>query len=194
MENNGKMIAIVIAIIALVGLGGWLLMRDDNTDTGSSNTTSSQTENTSNGTMDGDSQNVVEIASGDEQFSTLVAAVKAAGLVETLSGSGPFTVFAPTNAAFDKLPAGTVDNLLKPENIDQLKSILTYHVIPAKAMSTDLSDGQEITTVQGGKLTVKIANGEVTLTDAKGGVSKVAKADIAARNGVVHVIDTVVMP
>lgn len=191
MESQGKMIAIVVAVIAVLGVGGWLLMKDDNKDT--KTTSSSQTQKeTSN--MKKETPNIVGVASSDDQFSTLVAAVKAAGLVDTLSGEGPFTVFAPTNAAFDKLPAGTLDDLLKPENVEKLKTILTYHVVPAKAMSTDLSNGQEITTVQGGKLTVKIANGEVTLTDAMGGVSKVVKADVPASNGVIHVIDTVVMP
>lgn len=192
MESNSKMIIIVIAIIAVLGVGGFVLAnRDDGKE--ATNTTTSQTK-TEEATQKQTESNIVEIAAGDTQFSTLVAAVKAAGLAETLSGTGPFTVFAPTNAAFDKLPAGTVDSLLKPESLDTLKSILTYHVVPAAAMSSDLKDGQELTTVQGAILTVGIKDGVVTLTDAKGGVSTVTKADIKASNGYIHVIDTVVMP
>ncbi len=190
MQSKSNMAIVVVIIVALLGGGAYLMMKDDNKDSKKS----SQTSQTTQKEDSIEAKNIVEFAASDSQFSTLVAAVKAAGLVETLSGEGPFTVFAPTNTAFDKLPAGTVDTLLKPENVDQLKGILTYHVVASKAMSSDLSDGQELTTVQGEKLKVSIANGEVTLTDAKGGVSKVAKADIAAKNGVIHVIDTVVMP
>lgn len=190
-KSKGSVIAVVVVIAVLVG-GGILLATRNNDKDSSNKTNSSQTSQEK--TTPAESKNIVETAIADEQFSTLVTAVKAAGLVETLSGEGPFTVFAPTNDAFAKLPAGTVDTLLKPENVEQLKSILTYHVVATKALSSDLTDGQEITTVQGAKLTVGIANGEVTLTDAKGGVSKVVKADIEAKNGVIHVIDTVVMP
>ena len=167
-----------------------MLMNNDKDDK-KMDTAQSQTSESDEAKPD---QNIVEIASADSQFSTLVAAVKAAGLAETLSGTGPFTVFAPTNDAFNKLPEGTVASLLEPANIETLKSILTYHVVPAAAMSADLKDGQTLTTVQGGTLTVGIMDGVVSLTDAKGGVSKVVKADISASNGVVHVIDTVVMP
>ncbi len=193
MENNSKTIIIVVAVLAILGIGGWTLMsNNDNTkDAKPAAQSQSQTSDTSDMK---ETKNIVEIASADSQFSTLVTAVKAAGLVETLSGEGPFTVFAPTNDAFAKLPAGTLDSLLKPENVEQLKSILTYHVVASKAMSSDLSDGQTITTVQGGTLTVKINGSDVTLTDAKGNVSKVVKTDIPASNGVIHVIDTVVLP
>ncbi len=133
-------------------------------------------------------QDIVAIAAANEDFSTLVAAVKAAGLVETLQGDGPFTVFAPTNAAFAALPDGTVEMLLKPENKDKLTAILTYHVIPAKVMAADVSTG-EVATVQGGKVAVKVADGKVTVDDAK-----VVKTDIVASNGVIHVIDKVIMP
>jgi len=193
MESNGKMIAIVVAVVAVLGIGGWAILGNKDDKKSDSNTNTSQSETTKTDQMKSE-KNIVEVASADSNFSTLVTAVKAAGLVDTLSGEGPFTVFAPTNDAFNKLPAGTLDTLLKPENVDQLKSILTYHVVAAKAMSSDLSDGQELTTVQGAKLKIGISGGEVTLTDAKGNVSKVTKADIAASNGVIHVIDTVVMP
>lgn len=192
MENNKGVIA-VIAVVVLLGGGIFLATRGNDGDDKKAPQTS-QTAQTEKETMKEEAKNIVEIASSDEQFSTLVAAVKAAGLAETLSGEGPFTVFAPTNAAFDKLPAGTVDSLLKPESLETLKGILTYHVVPAAAMSSDLTDGQELTTVQGGILKVGSSGGTVTLTDAKGGVSTVTKADIKASNGYIHVIDTVVMP
>jgi uncharacterized surface protein with fasciclin (FAS1) repeats len=133
-------------------------------------------------------QNIVEIAVGNENFTTLVAAVTAAGLVETLSGKGPFTVFAPTNAAFAKLPAGTVEELVKPENKAKLAAILTYHVVAAKVMSTDLTEGQKATTVNGQKITVSLVGG------ASINGAKVVTADLEASNGVIHVIDTVILP
>lgn len=137
---------------------------------------------------------IVDIASGNPNFSTLVAALSAAGLVETLRGDGPFTVFAPTNAAFDALPAGTVDTLLQPENVDQLRSILTYHVVPGAYQSSDLL---------GQRLDVATVNGKTLRVDATGGKyettvrvndANVINADILASNGVIHVIDKVLMP
>jgi uncharacterized surface protein with fasciclin (FAS1) repeats len=136
----------------------------------------------------GHGMNIVETAVGAGTFTTLVAAVEAAGLVETLSGEGPFTVFAPTDDAFAALPEGTVESLLLPENRDQLVAILTYHVVPGAVMSTDLSDGMTATTVQGGDITIDLDNG-VMVNDAT-----VTTADIAASNGVIHVIDAVIMP
>jgi uncharacterized surface protein with fasciclin (FAS1) repeats len=133
-------------------------------------------------------ETVVAIAAGNADFSTLVAAVKAAGLAETLSGAGPFTVFAPTNAAFAKLPAGTVEGLLKPENKEKLAAILTYHVVPGKVMAADVKSGM-VKTVQGGKLDVKASSDGVTVDGAK-----VVKTDIVGSNGVIHVIDSVVLP
>ena len=145
--------------------------------------------------------NIVEVASGNADFSTLVAAVKAAGLVETLSGDGPFTVFAPTNAAFDKLPAGTVDGLLKPESLDKLKSVLTYHVVAGKFDAAAVIDAinknngkYTVTTVQGGNIDLSLKGDKVMLTDANGGTAEVVMADVPASNGVIHAIDTVVMP
>lgn len=134
------------------------------------------------------SKDIVDTAVGAGSFNTLVAAVQAAGLVETLKGDGPFTVFAPTDAAFAALPEGTVETLLKPENKDQLISILTYHVVPGKVMSTDLKDDMMATTVQGGDIMIDLDNG-VMINDAS-----VATADIAASNGVIHVIDKVILP
>ena len=140
------------------------------------------------------SKNIVENAVNSKDHTTLVAAVKAAGLVDTLSGKGPFTVFAPTNAAFAKLPAGTVDTLVKPENKAALTKILTYHVVAGKLNAADLTDGKKLKTVEGEELTVKNAGGKVTLTDAKGGTSTVTIADVNQSNGVIHVVDTVLMP
>ncbi len=146
-------------------------------------------------------KNIVENAVNSKDHTTLVAAVKAAGLAETLSGAGPFTVFAPTNEAFAKLPAGTVDTLLKPENKDMLVKILTYHVVPAKAMSDAINkmvmdDGgkHEVTTVSGGKLTIMSKDGKITIMDEKGQTANVTIADVAQSNGVIHVIDTVLLP
>ena len=132
---------------------------------------------------------VVENAVNNENFSTLVAAVKAAGLAETLSGSGPFTVFAPTNAAFEKLPAGTVEKLLKPENKDQLVKVLTYHVVPGKVMAKDVVKLNKATTVEGSDVAIAVSGGTVTVDNAK-----VIKTDINSSNGVIHVIDTVILP
>jgi uncharacterized surface protein with fasciclin (FAS1) repeats len=145
--------------------------------------------------------NIVGVAVGNENFSTLVVAVKAANLVETLSGNGPFTVFAPVNTAFDKLPEGTVAGLLKPESKEALTSLLTYHVVAGKFMAADVvkaigdNNGTfTIPTVQGGTLTASISDGNVILTDAKGNTAKIIITDVAASNGVIHAIDTVVMP
>jgi uncharacterized surface protein with fasciclin (FAS1) repeats len=145
--------------------------------------------------------NIVEKAVATDDLSTLVAAVKAAGLVETLSGEGPFTVFAPTNAAFAKLPAGTVEHLLKPENKEQLQSILTYHVVAAKApaaaaikMVQDGDGSASIATVQGGELTFSLQGDALMIEDSKGNMATVVAADLMQSNGVVHVIDTVLMP
>ena len=132
---------------------------------------------------------IVDIAASNDDFSTLVAAVQAAGLVETLKGPGPFTVFAPTNAAFAKLPAGTVENLLKPENKDQLVSVLTYHVVPGAVTSDQLA---------GQRLNVATVQGSTVHIDGRSGVkvdqANVVTADITATNGVIHVIDSVLLP
>ena len=147
------------------------------------------------------SGNIVEVAQGNADFSTLVAAVTAAGLGETLSGEGPFTVFAPTNDAFAKIPADTLAGLLTPEQRDALTGILTYHVVAGRVDAATLLQQIEagggsatLTTVQGGTLTARAADGGVTLTDANGGTSTVVMTDVAASNGVIHAIDTVVMP
>jgi uncharacterized surface protein with fasciclin (FAS1) repeats len=132
---------------------------------------------------------IVDTAVSAGQFNTLAAALKAGGLVDTLKGDGPFTVFAPTDAAFAKLPSGTVDDLLKPENKQKLVSILTYHVVPAKAMAADVANMSSAKTVNGKSVNLKADGGKVQVNAAT-----VTKADIAASNGVIHVIDTVLIP
>lgn len=146
--------------------------------------------------------NIVEKAASLPDFSTLVAAVKAADLATTLSGAGPFTVFAPNNAAFGKLPAGTVETLVQPANKGTLTRILTYHVVPGRIMASDVVNAvkagggrAELTTVAGVKLTARYdSHGALVLVDAKGGTSKIIATDINQSNGVIHAIDTVVMP
>ncbi len=147
------------------------------------------------------SKNIIENAVNSKDHTTLVAAVQAAGLVETLSGAGPFTVFAPTNAAFEKLPPGTVEMLLKPENKDALVGVLTYHVVAADALSAAIGkkiadDGGEhpVKTVAGGTLIAKMNGDKITLTDENGNVATVTIADVKQSNGVIHVIDTVLLP
>lgn len=146
-------------------------------------------------------KNIVENAVNSPEHTTLVAAVKAAGLVDTLSGPGPFTVFAPTNAAFAKLPAGTVDTLLRPENKAMLQSVLTYHVVAGRVTAADLlsmikaGGGQaSLVTVQGGTLTARTQGTGIILIDAKGGTSHVTQADVMQSNGVIHVTDAVSLP
>ncbi|MDO9527012.1 MAG: fasciclin domain-containing protein, partial [Gemmobacter sp.] len=133
-------------------------------------------------------KDIVDTAIAAGSFTTLVAAVQAAGLVDTLKGEGPFTVFAPTDAAFAALPAGTVEDLLKPENKDKLTAVLTYHVIPGKVMSTDLSEGLKAATVNGAEVTITLDGG------AKVDGAVISAADVAASNGVIHVIDAVILP
>jgi len=140
------------------------------------------------------SKNIIQNAVNSKDHTTLVAAVKAAGLVGTLEGKGPFTVFAPTNAAFGKLPAGTVDSLVKPENKGTLTKILTYHVVPGRLEASDLTDGKMLKTAEGEELTVKRDGGKVWIVDAKGGTSMVTISNVHQSNGVIHVADTVLMP
>ncbi|MEY4175403.1 MAG: hypothetical protein RI900_2568 [Actinomycetota bacterium] len=140
-------------------------------------------------TMPAAAGDIVAVASGNADFSTLVAAVKAAGLVETLQGAGPFTVFAPTNDAFAALPAGLVDKLLLPENKEVLTKILTYHVVAGMVMAADVKAG-DVPSVEGSNITIAVEGGTVTLN----GASKVVATDVAASNGVIHVIDAVILP
>ncbi len=146
-------------------------------------------------------KNIIENAVNSKDHTTLVAAVKAAGLVETLSGTGPFTVFVPTNAAFEKLPAGTVENLLKPENKATLTAVLTYHVVAGKLSAADVANAIKagkgtatLTTVQGGKLQAMMSGKDVLLKDEKGNTSKISIFDVNQSNGVIHVVESVVLP
>ena len=145
--------------------------------------------------------NIVQNAANSADHTTLVAAVTAAGLADTLSGPGPFTVFAPTNAAFGRLPAGTVETLLQPANRPTLQAVLTYHVVPGRITAADLMQriragggSARLTTVQGGTLTARMMGGQVTLVDAKGGMAHVTQADVMQSNGVIHVTDAVSIP
>lgn len=145
-------------------------------------------------------KNIIENAVNSKDHTTLVAAVKAAGLVDALQGNGPFTVFAPTNAAFEKLPKGTVESLLKPENKKALQSILTYHVVAGNWSAADImaaikknGGSYEVKTLQGGKLWFKMNGNDLWVIDEKGGRSKVTIADVNQSNGVIHVVDTVLM-
>jgi uncharacterized surface protein with fasciclin (FAS1) repeats len=181
--------AVVLVVAVVAGLGIWMA-NNSNDDKKEASTSQTQKEDTPM-----EEKTITGLAAGNDDLSTLVAAVTAADLASTLDDKdAEFTVFAPANSAFDKLPAGTVDTLLKPENKTMLAGILTYHVVPSVAMAADLSDGQVIQTVQGQNLTVKMMDGKVYIVDAKGGQAQVVQADVEASNGVVHVIDTVLMP
>ncbi len=191
------MIGIIVAVLVLVGAGvGIFAMSGDDepaTETQTSQSTNNETATETEEEAAPES-NIVELAVATPALSTLVTAVTEAELVETLSGTGPFTVFAPTNDAFAALPAGTLDTLLLPENKAKLQAVLTYHVVAGKVMSSDLSNGQVVKTVQGNELTVMIEGGKVMLQDATGAKAEVVTADIEASNGVVHVINSVVLP
>jgi uncharacterized surface protein with fasciclin (FAS1) repeats len=152
------------------------------------NATGKKTETTPVAAQPNQAGTIVEIAAGNPAFSTLVKAVQAAGLAETLSGKGPFTVFAPTNEAFAALPQGTLEKLLQPENRDMLRKVLTYHVVSGDLMAKDLRSGS-VATVEGSPVAVQVQNGSVKVNNAN-----VVKADIDAKNGVIHVIDTVLLP
>jgi uncharacterized surface protein with fasciclin (FAS1) repeats len=194
--------AIMLASAAAMSLSACAANMDGDMDAGMAG----QSANASGTVMVGGaamypSRNIVENAVNSRDHTTLVAAVKAAGLVDTLSGPGPFTVFAPTNAAFAKLPAGLVQTALKPENKAMLQSVLTYHVVPGTLTAADLMQrisaggGQaRLTTVQGGTLTARMMGNRIMLIDAKGGMSHVTQANVMQSNGVIHVTDAVSMP
>ena len=188
-----SMIVIVFISITIISCGEGTSSQSSTTDSATT-TANPPAAEAETGVMVGGanmvpSKNIVENASASGDHTTLVAAVKAAGLVETLSGTGPYTVFAPTNAAFEKLPAGTVDNLLKPEMKGDLSSVLTYHVVAGAVKAADLSDGQKIKTVQGQELTVTIKDGAVMINGAN-----VTIPNVISSNGVTHVIDGVLVP
>ncbi len=177
-KTSPTIIVSTIAVIAVVVIGGIFLVKNNKDD--SKKTDTAKTETMS-------SQNIVEVASGNPEFSTLVTAIKAAGLVETLSSEGPFTVFAPTNAAFDKLPAGTLDSLLKDPA--KLKAILTYHVVSGNVKAADVVKLTSATTVAGQNVTIAVEGETVKVNNAT-----LTQTDIATSNGTIHVIDTVLLP
>lgn len=181
MKLRTLAVAAVAASFVLAACGS----DEDSAATTAAPTTEAAAETTAEPMAD----DIVTIASGNPDFSTLVAAVQAAGLVETLQGPGPFTVFAPTNAAFEALPAGLVDKLLLPENKDTLVSILTYHVVSGKVMAADVAAG-DVPSVEGSAITVTVDGGTVKLNDS----ATVTATDIEASNGVIHVIDAVILP
>jgi len=174
-------------VVALYLITAGLFVTACSTSSASSTTTGPPTSTTTAG------KTIVQIAASDPDFTTLVAAVKAAGLAGTLSGPGPYTVFAPTNEAFAALPAGTVASLLEPQNKAELTKILTYHVVPGALMAGDIMPGS-VKTVEGTDVTVNSTGGTLTITDGKGGTAKIIKTDIVASNGVIHVIDAVLQP
>lgn len=195
----------LIIIVVIVVLGGGLLFSMNSMNMNTTNTTASQTQNQETAEADSMEQqegvmvggammtpdkDIVDNAINSKDHTTLVAAVQAAGLVETLKGTGPFTVFAPTNAAFEKLPAGTVDTLLLPESKENLTGILTYHVVPGAYRAADITDGLTLETVNGQTLTFTLKDGGVYINDT----TKVEIADAVSSNGVTHVIDTVLLP
>lgn len=187
----------VLAIMATIGLQGCMTMNDEMGDTGAT----AQSTVTVGGAPMYSTRNIVQNAVNSRDHTTLVAAVQAAGLADTLSGPGPFTVFAPTNAAFARLPAGTVQTLLRPENRATLQSVLTYHVVPGSLTASDLmrliragGGSARLTTVQGGVLTARMVGNSVVLTDARGGTATVTQANVMQSNGVIHVTNAVSMP
>lgn len=188
-----------IAATALIALPACMSMEDD----GGAMSSSASAERTVmvGGAAMYPSRNIVENAVNSRDHTTLVAAVQAAGLVDTLSGAGPFTVFAPTNTAFEALPAGTVETVLRPENRAMLTAVLTYHVVPGRVTAADLmrliragGGTARLTTVQGGVLTARMSGSSVVLTDARGGTSTVTQADVMQSNGVIHVTNAVSLP
>lgn len=203
--NDMNKILIGVVILVIVGVGGYMAVNgmkttmpaDTNTKTSESmkNDTTMMEGNKEEGVMVGGAmmvkeKDIVDNAVRSSDHTTLVTAVKAAGLVETLKGTGPFTVFAPANAAFAKLPAGTVEALVKPENKEKLSSILTYHVVPGTYTAKDITDGMTLTTVNGQKLTFTMKDGKWWINES----AMIEIPDVMSSNGVTHVIDTVLMP
>jgi uncharacterized surface protein with fasciclin (FAS1) repeats len=202
--GNALPIVLVIIVVAVIGFVGYTVMNKDKDTTSTASTSQSMTkEDSVDGVTVGGAKmvrtkDIVDNAVNAKNVTTVVAAVKAAGLVDTLKGEGPFTVFAPDNAAFEALPAGTVDNLLKAENKAQLVNILTYHVVPGTYTSADLkvmaAKGESVKTVQGETLSFTSENNEVKVVDSKGSKVSIETPDVISSNGVTHVIKAVLMP
>jgi len=180
----------LIGAIAAIAMFAAACSSDSSTTSAASSGTESMS---SSAAPDTSSMTITEIAASNPDFTTLVAAIEAAGLTETLSGEGPYTVFAPTNDAFAALPEGTLDTLLKPANQEQLAAILTYHVVAGEVMAADVTSGG-VTTVNGADFTVSEDMGTVSITDGQGNTAQVTATDIVASNGVIHVIDAVLLP
>jgi len=205
---DSKIIIAIVAVVAVVGIGWWAMMGNKSMMADSKQTTMQSSPSTmqsspmamasdgmNKGVMVGGAmmtpdKDIVDNAMNSKDHTTVVAAVKAAGLVDTLKGDGPFTVFAPTNAAFEKLPAGTVETLLKPENKTKLTGVLTYHVVPGAYRAADLKDGMTLKTVNGQMLTFSMKDGKWWINQS----AMVTIADVISSNGVTHVIDTVLLP
>lgn len=193
-KDNKPVIAAIIAVLVLIGGGLGIYALTQNDDDETVETTQVEQAPAEVEEEAAPSQTIIDLAVATPELSTLVTAVQAAGLVETLSGEGPFTVLAPTNDAFAALPEGVLDNLLLPENVEDLQGILTYHVIAANVLSSDLTNGQVVETANGGTLTVEITDAGVFFVDAGGNKAQVQVADVVASNGVVHIIDAVLLP
>lgn len=186
--SKSRVVAVIlVAVLMIGGVGAWALLGNNDEANNAETTDSTAMSQPESMEAEAPTQTIVDVASSDEQFSTLVTAIKTAGLVDTLSGEGPFTVFAPTNAAFEKLPAGTLEDLLsKPE---ELAKILTYHVVSGEVKASDVVNLSEATTVNGKTVPIVVDGETVKIGDAK-----VVKTDITTSNGVIHVIDTVLIP
>ncbi len=206
MESHSKTAGIIVGVVAgllVGGLGGWWIADMNAKDTKSNDNMTSMKSDASDGVTVGGAKmvkdkDIVDNAANAKNVTTVVAAVKAAGLVDTLKGEGPFTVFGPTNEAFDKLPEGTVATLLKPENKAQLTKILTYHVVAGTYTSADLrvmaQKGETLKSVEGEVLTPVLKDNTLYIKDVKGGESKIETSDVISSNGVTHVVDSVLMP
>lgn len=190
-KSNKSVVWALIAVVVLVIGGVGIYLMSQNNEEEQQQATQEQVVQE---VQEEKASDIVALAVKTEALSTLVAAVQAADLVETLQGTGPYTVLAPTNEAFDALPEGTLTSLLLPENKGKLADILTYHVIEGAVLAQDLSNGQVVTTVNGGTLTVEITDAGVFFVDANGGKAQVESADVNASNGVVHVISAVLLP
>jgi uncharacterized surface protein with fasciclin (FAS1) repeats len=195
MQSKKTRLTGFVAVVAAAGLTISACSSSEAEPTSGSTapTTTAMTDDAPQNGVPAAEETIVDVAAGNPDFSTLVTAVEAADLAETLSGDGPYTVFAPTDAAFEQLPSGTLDTLLEPANQEQLAGVLTYHVVPGTVMAADVEPGS-VTTVNGAPFTVSADGGTVTLTDARGGTANVVQTDIVASNGVIHVIDAVLLP
>ncbi len=187
MKQSTMVLVIAGIAVLVIGAIAFMMMQEPSMENGDTNGSTQDMQNQDSMNIPSEEKNIVAVAQEAREFSTLLAAAEAAGLVETLTGAGPFTVFAPTDEAFNKLPEGTIEALL--EDTEQLRQVLTYHVVPGIVMASDIANLTSATTVQGGDITISVENGSVMVNNAT-----VITADIQASNGVIHVIDTVLLP